>query len=192
MVTPLVLACFWIALSVWLGGVLFIAMATPIIHMTCSEADPTIANIRSVNLEEQHGTLLAGTIMGRLLKQLGTVQLICAGICLISLMALAAAGNLNDRVTDALRALLLLAATGLALWERFTLSPRLMAARDEFVLYADEPELANPAKDRMDRLQEGSARLLMISAALLVGAVVFSSTGRTVTAFNITTSTTRP
>src|SRR5437868_4161395 len=73
---------YWLALSTWFGGVLFIAIAAPIIFRTIMDADPTLPKVLSVNLEGQHGTLLAGTIVGNLLAMLGRVQLACAGVLL--------------------------------------------------------------------------------------------------------------
>src|SRR3954469_4279890 len=64
----LVQSIYWIALSAWLGGGVFVAMAAPVIFRTVREADPTLPKVLSVNMEGQHATLLAGTIVGDLLS----------------------------------------------------------------------------------------------------------------------------
>ena len=67
---------FWIALSTWFGGVLFVAAASRVVFQTVREIDPILPTVLSVNLEGQHGTLLAGSIMANLLAMLRTVELL--------------------------------------------------------------------------------------------------------------------
>src|SRR5580704_19328585 len=62
MLLDLVQVVYWLALSTWFGGVLFIAAAAPVIIKTVKDADPLLPTVLSVNLEGQHGTLLAGGI----------------------------------------------------------------------------------------------------------------------------------
>ena len=76
----LVQIVYWLALSTWFGGVLFVAMAAPVIFRTVRENNPVLPHVLSVNLEGQHGTLLAGSIVGSLLARLAWVQLACGGI----------------------------------------------------------------------------------------------------------------
>src|SRR4051812_39986017 len=77
---------YWIALATWFGGVLFIAIAAPIIFRTVKENNPILPTVLSVNLEGQHGSLLAGTIVANLISHLVQVELICAGGLLIGLV----------------------------------------------------------------------------------------------------------
>ena len=69
---------YWLALATWFGAVLFIAVAAPIIMRTVRENNPILTNILSVNLEGQHGTLLGGSIVGRIMNILFPVELACA------------------------------------------------------------------------------------------------------------------
>ena len=57
-------------MATWFGGVLFVAVAAPIIFRTVRESNPVLPTVLSVNLENQHGTLLAGSIVGNLLATL--------------------------------------------------------------------------------------------------------------------------
>src|SRR5437763_12658227 len=77
---------YWIALSVWFGSVMFIALAAPVIFRTVQENNPILTNVLSVNLEGQHGTLLAGTIVSNLIQRLLSVELICGGALLLMLI----------------------------------------------------------------------------------------------------------
>jgi len=75
---------YWLALATWFGGVLFIALAAPIIFRTVREANPIMTSVLSVNLEGQHGTLLAGTIVANLLQRLMWLEMVCAGTLLLT------------------------------------------------------------------------------------------------------------
>jgi hypothetical protein len=66
----LVQILYWLALSTWFGGVLFVALSAPVIFRTVREQNPLLPTVLSVNLEGQHGTLLAGSIVGNLLTML--------------------------------------------------------------------------------------------------------------------------
>ena len=56
----LVQIVYWLALATWFGGVLFVAIAAPAVFRTVRENNPVLPHVLSVNLEGQHGTLLAG------------------------------------------------------------------------------------------------------------------------------------
>src|SRR6188472_1825196 len=77
---------YWLALSTWFGGVLFIGIAAPIIFRTVRESNPVMTDVLSVNLEGQHATLLAGTIVSNLLARLAKIEIICAAIILLALI----------------------------------------------------------------------------------------------------------
>src|SRR5215213_4882214 len=83
----LVQILYWLALSTWFGGVLFVAMAAPVIFRTVRENNPVLPHVLSVNLEGQHGTLLAGSIVGGLLARLVWLQLACGALLLLALIA---------------------------------------------------------------------------------------------------------
>src|SRR4051795_1124621 len=75
---------FWIALSTWFGAVLFVVLAPPIILRTVREHNPLLPTVLSVNLEGQHGTVLASTIVGRLIRPVQWIELVCAGVILLA------------------------------------------------------------------------------------------------------------
>src|SRR5258707_12113971 len=76
---------YWLALSTWFGSVLFLAVAWPVIYRTVREADPVLPEVLSVNLEGQHGSLLAGTIFANPIGMLTRGQFIFAGAMLITM-----------------------------------------------------------------------------------------------------------
>ena len=172
----LVQILYWLALATWFGGVLFIALAAPVVFKTVRESNPVLPHVLSVNLEGQHGTLLAGSIVGNLIARLARLQLVCAGLLLLALVAHFFLANLEgaNRTAAIIRTALLLAAGGLALYDGWAVWPQLWRHRQEFIDHADEPEVANPAKDEFDRGQRRSVTLLMGVLFLLLGVILFS------------------
>src|ERR1700744_4539924 len=100
---------YWLALATWFGGVLFVAVAAPVVFRTVREANPILPTVLSVNLENQHGTLLAGTIVGNLLSMLTKVQIGCAAAMALAIVAQFFLIDLsgNNAAAAYLRALLL-------------------------------------------------------------------------------------
>lgn len=174
----LVLILHWLALATWFGGVLFVMVAAPVVSRTVRENDPLLPTVLSVNLEGQHGTLLAGTIMGNLLAALTRIELICAVVLLAALVAQwfmlrpTEGGSLFWAI---LRSAFYLAAVLIVLYDWRVVWPRAWKFRQEFLDNADDPEKANPAKDQFDHYQRESANLLMIRLALLLALAAFSA-----------------
>jgi hypothetical protein len=172
----LVQIVYWLALATWFGGVLFVSVAAPVVFRTVRENNPILPHVLSVNLEGQHGTLLAGSIVGSILARLARMELACAGALLVALIAHFFLADLDgsNRTAAIIRTALFLAAAGLTLYDGWVVWPQLWRHRQEFIDHADEPELANPAKDEFDRGQRRSVTLLMAVLFLLLGVVLFS------------------
>ncbi len=178
MLLNLVQVVYWLALSTWFGGVLFIAAAAPVIFKTVKESDPLLPTVLSVNLEGQHGTLLAGTIIGNLITMLSRVELVCAGVLLLCIGAQWLLIDLNNPwnfASTAVRSGLYLAATGIVLYDWRLLWPKIWRAREQFIEHADDPEIANPARELFHKLQRQSVTLLTLLTFLLLGMILFSA-----------------
>src|SRR5215213_1848841 len=123
----LVQILYWLALSTWFGGVLFVAMAAPVIFRTVRENNPILPHVLSVNLEGQHGTLLAGSIVGGLLARLARVQLICGAALLVALIAHFFLANMNgqNRAAAIIRTALFFAAAAVSLYDGWLLWPQI-------------------------------------------------------------------
>ena len=172
----LVQIVYWLALSTWFGGVLFVAMAAPVIFRTVRENNPVLPHVLSVNLEGQHGTLLAGSIVGSLLARLAWVQVACGGALLLAIIAHFFVANLTgaNETAAIIRTALFFAAGAVALYDGWFLWPQIWRHRQEFIDNADEPDVANPARDQFDRGQRRSVALLMAVLFLLLGVILFS------------------
>jgi hypothetical protein len=181
---------YWISLSTWFGSAVFIALAAPVIFKTVRENNPILTDILSVNLEGQHGTLLAGSIVVNLIQRLFRIELFCGGAILI---CLAIQPFVIDTHTESVamiitRAVLFLAAVAVVLYDRQLLWPRLKLSRVEYIEHADEPDVANPARDRFDKDQRLSLLLLTVVVALLAGMILFSATIRAMPSYGPATA----
>ena len=177
MIFQLVQTVYWLALSVWFGGAMFIGVAVQAIHRTVRENNPVLPHVLSVNLEGQHSTLLAGTIVGNLISALARIEVICGAVVLVALGCQWFLIDLADpwvKISAFVRSALCLAATGVVIYDGWFLWPKIMKARQTFIDNADDPDTANPASENMDRHQRDSAMLLMILVFLLLGIILFS------------------
>jgi len=172
----LVQTVYWLALSVWFGGLMFIAIIWPIIYRTIGDYNPTLPTVLSVNLEKQHSSLLAGDVVANILRLFSRVQLLCAGTLVLTLIAQWGVMDLSQRnkLHAIIRGALFIAAATITLYDRYLIWPKLMQHRQTYIDHADEPEIANPAKDQFDRYQQESARLLSIQLVLLSLMMIFS------------------
>jgi hypothetical protein len=173
----LVQIVYWLALATWFGGALFITFAWRIVFKSVQEANPILPHVLSVNLEGQHATLLAGTIVGNVLAAFLRVQIGCCCVLALTLAGQGLLTNMHDPTVFTslvLRAILLIGAAGVVFYDWRVVWPKLWRYRQEFIDHADEPELANPAKDQFDFYQRQSVTLLEILLFLLLGMVLFS------------------
>ena len=175
MLFQLVQIVYWLALSTWFGGVLFVAVAAPIIFRTVRESNPVLPDVLSVNLEGQHGTLLAGSIVANLLGMLSRVEIACAAVLMLTIIAQWVMVDAGHWLSSLLRAAMLIAAAVIVAYERWHVWPLIIQSRQTYIDHADEPEVANPAKELFDRYHRESVTLLMVVLGLLLGMVLFSA-----------------
>src|SRR3954465_208660 len=137
---------YWLSLSTWFGGVLFVTIAAPIIFRTIRESDPTLPTVLSVNLEGQHATLLAGSIVANLLSMLVRIELACAAAVGVAIVA---QGFLVEHVgaplvSSVLRTALFLAAVAISIYDWRVLSPRIWRDPRGDIQKAANPPGAHP------------------------------------------------
>lgn len=168
---------FWLAVATWFGAVLFVAVAAPIVFRTVRQANPILPNVLSVNLENQHGTLLAGTIVSNLLAQLRWVQAACAAVLFGTMIAQVFTVDLSgpNGTAALVRGALLFAAAGLLAVDWAYLSPRVARHRQEYLDNADDPDVANPAKEQFDEHHRRSVTLLQGLLFCLLGLILFGA-----------------
>lgn len=177
MLFQLVQTVYWLALSMWFGGAMFIGVAAQAIHRTVKENDPVLPHVLSVNLNGQHSTLLAGTIVGNLVAALARIEIACAAVLFVAIASQWFLVDLSDpweKASAFVRSGLFLAAVVIVIYDGWILWPRVMKSRQTFIENADDPEKANPASERLDHLQRESEMLLMVLVFLLLGIILFS------------------
>lgn len=178
MAFQLVQAAYWLALSIWFGGAVFVAIAAAAVFRSVREQRPVLPHVLAANLEDQHETLLASAVVSGILSSLGIWQSACAAVVLLgaSLHFLVADVSSDTNFCVALlRVALAAVAAALVAFDRYVVFPRLAAHRQTYVDHADEPDVANPAKEKFDAEQRRSLTLLMFTVAVLLGLVLFSA-----------------
>jgi hypothetical protein len=168
---------YWIGLASWFGGAVFIAVVAPLIFRTIREHDPTLPTVLSVNLDAQHSTLLASTIVGKMMQTLTRASIVFAVAIVVGLIGQAVilkpfGASLVQLV---IRASLFAFAAGALFYDWKWLSPRLFAQRQHFIDNADNPDVANPAKEAFERLSRESVNVLFLQTLLLLGLILFSA-----------------
>src|SRR5438105_724573 len=165
---------YWMALSTWFGAVLFVAMAPPIILRTVRESNPILPNVLSVNLEGQHGTLLAGSIVGQLMQPLVKVELLCSAVLAVTIIGqwIILHPHGGELLLPILRSAMYLAATVFLIYDWRIVWPRMWKYRQEYLDNADNPDLANPALDQFDKYQLESISILRNILFLLMGIIL--------------------
>ena len=173
----LVQIIYWLALSTWFGGVLFIAVAAPIIMRAMQDEKPILPGVLSVNLEGQHGQLLGGGVIGRIMEVLFRVELACAAAMLLTIIAQWALLHPSGPflLLPIVRTAVYIGAVGMMVYHWRGLWPRMWKVRQEYIDNADNVDIANAALDQLDRLQGESATVLFILVTLLLGMIAFSA-----------------
>lgn len=177
MLFQLVQAGYWLALSVWFGSVVLVAVVAGVVLRVLKEERPVLPQVLAVNLEDQHAVLLGSGVMAAVLAAVGRVQVACAAAVVLGTglhFAVANVGGAN-LTAAVVRVVLAVLAAGVLGYDRFVVAPRLSKARRTYVENADEPDVANPAKEAFDRDQHLTLSLLMLAVCLLAGLVLFSA-----------------
>jgi hypothetical protein len=168
---------YWLALATWFGGVLFIALSAPVIFSTVRANNPILPTVLSVNLENQHATLLANSVVSALFERLTRVELICAAALLLATIGhwivIPKAGE--QLALLIVRSALLVASVVLMFYNRRVLWPRVNRYRENYIAHADEPEVANLARDDFERYHRETVTVLFIQVGLLLAMVLFSA-----------------
>ena len=170
---------YWLSLATWFGSCVFVLVAAPSILRTVRENDPLLPTVLSVNLEGQHGTLLAGSIVNNLLASLTRVAYLCAAVLLIAFIGewVLVVREGRDWVLPLVRSALYLAAVVLVAYDARIVRPKVEEARRTYIENADDPDIANPALDRFDQHGRESVWVLQGLIFVLLGLVLFSGVG---------------
>jgi hypothetical protein len=183
MLFELLTVCYWLAAATWFGAVLFLVIAPPVILRVVRENHPILPQVLSVNLEGQHGTLLAGSIVAALCKFIRPIETACLvvlGLVIavqwVSSGASLQGSGLSSAVPLLIRTMIFTLAAGFFLFDWRWVFPRVMKYRQEYLDNADHPEIANAALDQFDRFSQENQSMLRNTLIALLGLLVFSAT----------------
>ena len=173
----LVQVLFWLPLSTWFGGAVFAVVAPPVVLRVMRQERPDLAQVLSVNLEGQHGTLLAGSVLSALMGVTFRIEGACAGVLALGLVGQWVMLGLGSSVIVGLllRTALYLAAAVFLFYQWRVLWPAVIAKREHYIVHADDPDIANPTLDEFDRLSATSLTVLQIKLFVLLGLVLFGA-----------------
>jgi hypothetical protein len=168
---------YWLSLSTWFGGVLFVLLAPPIILRTVRESNPLLPLVLSVNLDGQHGTLLAGSIVSNLLGPVIKAELTCAAAMLVAIIGQWFLVDVSGAALfpPILRSAMFVAAVVFVIYNWRSVWPKVLRYRQEYLDNADDPDKANPALDLFDRYQNESLMIVRNVLFLLLGIILFSA-----------------
>ena len=172
---------YWLSLSTWFGAVFFLLIAPPIILRTVNESKPILPDVLSVNLNGQHSTLLAGTIISNLLTPVMRIQIGCAAamsVAIIGQWCLVETSG-GAMLPPILRSAMFIAAAVLVVYDWRWVWPQTFKSRQEYLDNVDDPDKANPALDRFDKSQAESLTVIRNVFFLLLGIILFSGDIRT-------------
>jgi hypothetical protein len=170
-------ALFWLALATWFGAVLMSAIAPHVILRSIRQADPTLPLVLSVNLNKQHSTLLAGSVVADLLQTLFRVQ---AASAAAFLPALVGKWFLVERteakfILPLLVSALYVGAVVLLFYGWRIVWPKVMRHRETYIENADDPDVANAELDLFDRYQTEMSAIVRNSLFVLLGMLLFAA-----------------
>jgi len=168
---------YWLVLSVWLGGLVFLAIAAPVIFRTIRRLDVRSGRHSDPSLDEEHTSIVAGEIVGMLLARLAQMQAICAGLLLVLMIAQVLLIDLTGPNLTAMmvRVAIWAALVAVLLYEWRIHYPRTWRLRERFLEETADPEAANAAREAFDREHRRSEQLFMLIIFLLIGMVMLSA-----------------
>ena len=167
---------YWLVLSIWFGGVVFVVLAAPAVFRAVGQRELRLPDITAAALRGEHQTLVAGDVVAGLLQRLGQIQLLCLGAMLPLLLATTFFMTSSLQwLTLGEKALLYALSAGVVLYDRWKRFPITLRARQRYIEHADEPEVADLAKAEFEASHRASERAYHLIVFLLLLLVLVSA-----------------
>lgn len=176
MVYQLLTILYWLVLSIWVGSSVYVAYAAPVVFRVIRRRDIQLPDIQSSALRDDHGTLLAGEVVGALLGRVGQVHVICmvAMLPLLVLQCLYTSGP-GDWVSMGSKIALYATASFLILRDWRWRFPATLQARDAYIEQADDPETGAAAKAKFEAAHRAAERAYQVLLFVLLGLLLVSA-----------------
>lgn len=178
----LVQGCYWLALGTWVGALVMLAIAAAVTFRTVRDYQPLLQKppYNQPALADRAVPILAGGVVGNMLRALAVLQIICAavvGTC-IGLQSTLWRDQLEGGAAgwpNLVRVgLLALAVSALAVDQRW-ITPRIWAHREVMFDPDETAEVRAASQTAFNRLHKLDERVVGASVWLLAGAVFASA-----------------
>jgi hypothetical protein len=168
---------YWLVLAIWLGGIVFLAIAAPVIFRTVRRLDVRSGKYTDPNLIDEQTAVVAGEVVGMLLARLGQVQMVCATALLPLMIAQLVVADMSGTnfMAAILRFVLWAVAVGLLLYEWRSHYPRTWELRRRFLADAGDPEKADGSRAAFEREHRRSEQLFLAMICIVIGMVMLSA-----------------
>ena len=168
---------YWLVLCIWLGGMIFLAVAAPIIFRVVRRLDVRSGRHTDPNLIDEQTSVVGGEIVGTLLARMGQVEMLCATVMLPLMIAQLFLIDLagTNFIAAMLRFGLFAVALALLTYEWRLHYPRTWELRRRLLANAGEPDKANPLREAFEREHRRSEQLFLAMICVVVGMVMLSA-----------------
>lgn len=178
----LTLGGYWLFLGVWIGAMVMLAVGAGITFKTVRDYQPTLhkAPYDDPALADRAAAILAGGIVGNTLKGLAVIQMACAAVVVVSIIAQCTlfARRLRGGATGWLNiarvALVVLPVAVLAA-DRLVVTPRVWELRQTMYDPSRTVETRAAAKAEFDRYHKMNERMVGLATLMLAGAMLTSA-----------------
>lgn len=184
-VQGVVQSAYWLALGVWIGALVMLAVAAAIVFRTSRAMEPVLLQpqFSTPDLVGQSATILAGAIVGNVIQALLKLQLVCAVLLIVAMVyqhvSLRPLLALHLRL-NALRVGLILLATLVLVVNMAYITPAMWTQRERMYDNTQSAEYRLAAREQFNALHKftervtGGTALGLVIAGIASG-LIFSS-----------------
>lgn len=173
---------YWLSLGAWFGAVVMLVIAAAITFGTVRQFHPALGlePYNHPSLVDRAAPILAGSVVGNMLKGLALIQSVCAAsvIGCVVLQCTVFREHIQGGMRgwpNLLRVVLIAGPIAILAADRLVLTPRVWEQRNAMYDQNTSDEARSTAKGRFDRLHMLNERAVGASGIMLVGAVFVSA-----------------
>ncbi|MBL1216888.1 MAG: hypothetical protein D8M59_05270 [Planctomycetes bacterium] len=171
---------YWLALSLWLGALVMVALTAAVIFPTMRDLDVTIPEFAEAGYTGDHWRIAAGHVMEILFLVLDFTQLICMTVALlVTALQFTVLGVSLRRFTHVTRIFAILIASGCVCWHVFMLSPQMNRDLRAYweAARAGDFAAADVHQQAFESAHPTASRLLGSTAVLVAVVIITSAAG---------------
>lgn len=168
---------YWLVLSTWLGSMVFLALAAPVIFRVARRLDVKVPKYSDGALRDEQPTILAGEMVGAMLARLAQIQMLCASLMFPLLIGQLGLANIagTNLFAAIIRLSLWLSAVVILNIEWRWHYPKTWQLREAYLASSETPEAAATLRTRFEKEHHRSETFFQATVFLLIGMVMFSA-----------------